>query len=100
MIDRRRFYISTGAIAVTQMLSRISRPNAANNAHGGELPGDLRRLTEPGGGDNVQPICPMAERFCSHPDAQADRRFGRSMPMAPSHDNFIQVRPTTMGESP
>lgn len=73
MIDRRRFYIATAAIAVTQVLSPLSRPNAANNVQGTELPGDLSRLTESGGGDNRATYLPDGRTVLF-----ASRRSGKS----------------------
>jgi len=73
MLDRRRFYMTTMAIAVAQMFGPLSRVNAANNAQGGELPGDLRRLTEPGGGDNRATYMPDGRTLLL-----ASKRSGRS----------------------
>jgi hypothetical protein len=53
MLDRRRIHITTMAMAmaVAPILAGFSRVNATDNAQRSELPGDLRRLTEPGGGE-------------------------------------------------
>ena len=52
MVDRRRFHIATMAMAVAPILAPFSCVHATDNAQVSELPGDLRLLTEPGGGDN------------------------------------------------
>jgi TolB protein len=72
-VDRRHFYITTVAMAVTPMLAPFSRVNAANDAQGLDLPGDLRRLTEPGGGDNRATYMPDARTLLF-----GSKRSGRS----------------------
>lgn len=73
MVDRRRFCIATTAMAVAAMLAPFSRVNAANNWQGDELPGDLRRLTQPGSGDNRAIYMPDAKTLLF-----ASKRSGRS----------------------
>jgi Tol biopolymer transport system component len=73
MADRRRFCITTVAMAFAPVLSSFSRMNAADNAQGDELPGDLRRLTEPGGCDNRATYMPDARTLLF-----ASKRSGRS----------------------
>jgi Tol biopolymer transport system component len=60
-------------MAVTPMLAPFSRVNAANDAQGLDLPGDLRRLTEPGGGDNRATYMPDARTLLF-----GSKRSGRS----------------------
>jgi TolB protein len=73
MVDRRRFHITTVALAVAPILAPFSRLSATNNAQGSELPGDLRRLTESGGGDNRATYMPDAKTLLF-----SSKRSGRS----------------------
>jgi len=61
------------AMAAAPILASFSRANATNNAQGSELPGDLRRLTEPGSGDNRATYMPDAKTLLF-----ASKRSGRS----------------------
>jgi len=73
MADRRRFCITTVTAAFAPILSSLLRANAVDKARGAELPGDLRRLTEPGGGDNRATYMPDARTLLF-----ASKRSGRS----------------------
>lgn len=68
-------------MAVAPMLAPFSGANAAGNPQGAALPGDLRRLTEPGGGDNRATFMPDGKTLLF-----ASRRSGKSQIWAADPD--------------
>jgi Tol biopolymer transport system component len=57
-MDRRHFFVTTGGTAVVPLLASLLRVSTSNAAEGGKIQGNLRRLTEPGGGDNRATFMP------------------------------------------
>jgi hypothetical protein len=57
-MDRRRFFVATAPMAAAPLLVFPSRVRASAGAEGGEVQGNLRRLTEPVRGDNRATFMP------------------------------------------
>jgi Tol biopolymer transport system component len=72
-MDRRRFFLRTAAIAVAPLLGSLWRLSASKAAQAREVEGNLRRLTEPGGGDNRATFMPDGKTLLF-----ASKRSGKS----------------------
>jgi Tol biopolymer transport system component len=57
----RRIFVATGGMAVASLSASFCRLNAIKAAEGREVRGNLRRLTEPGGGDNRATFMPSGQ---------------------------------------
>jgi Tol biopolymer transport system component len=72
-MDRRQFLAATGAVAAVEGLDGLWQANVAGAATEGEIKGELRRLTPPGGGDNRATYMPDGKTLLF-----ASKRSGKS----------------------
>lgn len=72
-MDRRRFFIATGARALAPLLASLWRVSESNAAEDGKVQGNLSRLTESGGGDNRATFMPDGKSLLF-----ASKRSGKS----------------------
>jgi len=104
-MDRRRFFVATGAMAASPLLPWIVSVNIGSLARGNEVGSNLRELTAPGGGDNRATFMPSGETilFASKrsgksqiwaidPDGREPRRFHES-----GANDFGRVAPNSDG---